>query len=398
MYWQVYDVIEPRYSSMRPSDLIMYVRAWSTGKDMRLASKPRVFRIEFRPGFFSDYQLVSDGPIFGSQGSIWQIGGPVHSNGYPGPKWFSGDTKGIKSKGMATCFGRARLSTSHDAEIDVPGCSGGFIGGISRKRSREVNINVVNDSFKYIKSRCGVVAYVTCATGRGPYDVTMSAGGISWTSENGGGGFAAAGGNVRNGDANSAVVLFNDEVRVSGSVSGMGVRASRVTIAAYREDPNALPANIVLRGGGTVGGANPRTDSVGLVAQGDVILDVPPEGQCLGTVNAAVATAGGGVTMPQSLLTLTKPAADVSSSNCGNITLTGSYVAHNPPRTFVRWTNKDGDEVGRAGYGTANYNYSDALYVNPPPLFPTSRPWAMTKVADAKNVCLTTRAGDPTCA
>jgi hypothetical protein len=405
-YWQVYDVLQPRYydnpAGGRPaSDLIVYIRAWATEKGgTTITTKPRIFRVEYRPGYFSDYQSVTDAPFFVRDNPTYTINGPVHSNGYTFVDWLARDAAGTSHTGIwferaPACGAQAKFSTSQDAPIVVPGGSCAAARASARRSARQISLLGTEDTFAKMQSRCGA-AIMQCRTGGGTYVVRLGASSVSISS--------SLGNEVINlvpgPDSDSLALLLDGDVRLSGALSVGPGRAGRVTIATRRRTTSDRRPQVYLQAtsGGVVGAADPNHSSVGVITQGDVVLDTPPIG-CLQRVNLAAISSAGSVTIPPELVTIAPPTIDLAAKACGRLVLDGSFSAHGQLITSIRWPDvRTGGWTATAGYPEPTLQYNRNLFLTPPPFFPTATPWSVTKVKDANDSCLIgPSSGDPRC-
>lgn len=394
-YWQVYDVIAPHYLGTH-SDLVVYLRAWATARgSTTITTQPRVFRIEYRPSYFSDYQMVSDTPVFVKNNSNWTIDGPIHSNGYPGIDFLTSPTPGGSSKEgiwfnqAPTCAGRGAFSTSQGAAITVPGGSCSGTVAKSTTSARQLSLLGAEETFRNVKLRCSA-ATVRCFDGSATsYTVQL---GYETATVNGTPVPLKASGP----DSKSATILLDADTTVRGSLTMAGGTAGRLTIAVRRRSVSDRQPQVRLRGPGVVGAATPNKDTVGIVTQGDVILPLPPS--CITKANLAVIAQAGSVTVPPEFVTLAPPAVSLTGKACPPASFYGSFSAHGTFLSSINWPDvKTGGTTGTIGYSTVYLGYNRNLFLNPPPFFPTALPWAVTNVKDADVRCLTTKAGDPTC-
>lgn len=401
-YWQVFNVIPPRYlttPSSPASNLVVYLRAWATSTtNETITTQPRIFRVEYRPTYMSDYQMVTDAPIFVRDNPGWVIDGPIHSNGYSVTDWLARDPSGTTRSGIwferaPTCTANANFSTSQDAPIAVPAGSGcGPAVGAAEKHARQVSLLGVEDTYRYMEARCGT-AVVRCFTTGGPYVVRL---GNSTISVNGVGIPLAAAA-----DSGSMSVLLDGHTTVMGALTMPGNRAGRVTIAVRRRSTADRQPRVTLSpaGGTTVGAATPQKDTVGIVTQGDIVLDHAPNG-CLRGVNLAAISQSGSITLTPEFVTLAPPAVNLAGRECSApVGLYGSFAGHGQLLASIVWPDvRTGGLTPRVGYTRPQLRYNRNLFRNPAPFFPTALPWGVAKVKDADRRCLSQpNAGDPRC-
>ncbi|MBC7644366.1 MAG: hypothetical protein H7123_04510 [Thermoleophilia bacterium] len=411
-YWQVFHVVKPQYNAARPQDVTIYFRAWATSLTGAITTKPRLVRAEFRPGLFSDYQAVTDLPFFTQDPAI-VFSGPVHSNGSvesPALLVPAGFT-GISLNRSPQCAAGAEFSVPTGARIAV---TGNCASGAFRKRlhARKINLLGAEESFGYMTSRCGprasamvcTAGAATSATGvRGMAAIATNASlytiqlGVNGVRVNGQ--FFPLAPSSGSGDDDALTVLVDQPVRLSGAlIDTNGSRAGRVTIATRRLNnlSGAPDIHLDATAGGTVGAANPAKDSVGVIAQGDVVLTPGP--RCLSTINAALLAESGSVSIPGEWKTLSPPPTDRTGLECaGPLTIRGSMSMHGLLLADYGWTVAGRQLPGLIGYPNLKFYYNRRLQTNPPPFFPATSPWQVSATENADNACVTTRQGDPNC-
>ena len=404
-YWQIFNVIRPHYSPAAPNDVVYYIRAWATavGSD-NITTKPRVFRVEYRPGWFSDYQSVTDAPFIFEDNQNVTINGPIHSNGYTVVDWLTADDSGNPRTGIffkdpPTCTPNARFSTSQNRPIVVPGGSCSKAMSAKRQDARQISLLGVEDTYARIARYCGNgKGLVYCLNGGGPYNVTLQTNGVRvngatyplrWRDDNG-----------------SLVLLVDGDVVLSGSLSTSdGTKVGRVTIAARRRTATERQPDIHVRGcsGCVVGSSNPARHTVAAITQGNVIFDTRnyPGAGCLSQVNLASISEAGASTIPPEFVTISPPPFALNTLDCGaSMKFQGSFSSHGQFIPSIKWPDirNKGKWLGPVGYSKPTFTYSTNLYTNPAPFFPLATPWGVTKAKDADDRCLvTSKAGDPTC-
>lgn len=400
-YWQVYDVLTPRYHRAAPSEVVIYVRAWATATTSdTITTKPRIFRVEYRPGWFSDYQSVTDAPFFIKDNANVRIGGPIHSNGYSVVDFLAMDDnrvtqRGIWFKDAPTCLPGAKFSTSQDAGIRVPGGSCSSYASNAKQNARQLSLLGVQSTFQRIQNRCGNgYGLVYCPSGAPSYDVRLGYQSVRVNGTN----YALR----MRPDSGSLVLLLDGDVVIHGKLTMLGSRAGRVTIAARRRNATDRQPQVHLRGdlGSVVGAADPSKDTVGIINQGDIILDTPNYGGCMSRVNVAAISQSGSVTIPPEFVTLAPPPYNLSSLGCDNPSVFfGSFAAHGQFVPSIKWPDiRSGAWTPTVGYSRPTFSYNPNLSLNPAPFFPTATPWGVTKAKDANARCLVAPyAGDPRC-
>lgn len=403
-HWQLFHVHQPRYALASPhSDVVVYIRAWATSLagSGSLTTRPRLFRVEYRPGYFSDYQLVTDAPFHSRNLGAVTIDGPIHSNGYSYLDWLALDasntpTTGIYFENAPTCGPNARFSTSQDAPIRVPtGGSCDTATSSARRDARQISLLGAEGTFAKLLDRCGSGnGVVQCPSGQPSYDVRLAAGQVIVNGRP----YPLVGTGP---DTRALALLFDADVVLHGSVSA-GASAARVTIATRRTGNASRRPQVFLRNPGAepiVGAAVP-TNTVGVIAQGDVVIEGAPAQACLRQVNLAAISTSGSVTIPPEVVTIAPPAIALAGRDCGDIALNGSFAAHGQQVLAIRWADarNPGSFTPTVGYSRSTLRYNRNLFVAPPPFFPIATPWGVTKVKDADTRCLQgPRAGDPRC-
>lgn len=401
-HWQVFHVHHPRHLQSSPaSDLVVYIRAWATALDSsNITTRPRLFRVEFRPGYFSDYQVVTNAPFHQRNLGAVTVDGPIHSNGYRYLDWLALDaggspTTGIYFEAAPTCGTNARFSTSQDAPIRIPAGSCNAAAAAARTDARQINLLGVEDTFRRLAARCDAGnRVVRCATGQPRYDVRLGSGSVTVNGTT----YPL----VNTGPDSAALALLLDaDVVLSGSVSAAG-RSARVTIATRRTTNGARRPQVFLRNTGSspIVGATDLRHSVGVVTQGDIVVDGRSEHACLQQVNLAAVSSAGSVAITPELLTIAPPAISLTGRDCGALSLRGSFASHGQQVMAISWPNPrvPGTFTPTVGYSDTTLRYNPNLFLAPPPYFPVATPWGVTKSKDADTRCFeATRAGDPGC-
>jgi hypothetical protein len=390
-YWQPFRVVMPDITGNESPNVVVYVRTFLGSVTAQAYSAASYARVEMRPGRFADFQQISDGNV--RIGSTASINGPVHSNGL-GDGSFStvqeatglGDRWILAEPGV-TCTGSASLSITAGV-IDAPGsCNSLGATGQTISFLRAIDaIQSIRDA--NAAGRAGTAVFSGAAhrgaeTLQEPYHTAwrVELQGSSMTVSYPDGTFA---GTYGLGRVNAFV--FDEDVRVRGTVGA----DRRVTIAAERD--GGASASIYVDGDLVKG--DDRTSSIGLLAQGDVVLWMFPPNNCpVGTMQAAVVAASGGVTIPTRFTT---NELQTNVPNCtGAVVIDGSLAGHRPPTLVWTWPG-----VPAAGYaGTRDYRWDQELKRNPPPFFPLTGLWQPFQVREANVDCLfdDNRKLDPKC-
>lgn len=397
-YWQVFAVIPPDFGnpSVDPH-VVVYFRAWVSDAAGQVSTRPRMVRVEYRPGLFADYQIITDGPI--SIGSGAEINGPVHSNGFldgfhkppaaaPEARIWSADT--------ARCVGQYGMLSTAQGTIVAPGCA--------RKRENTgayVNFLKVEESFTRIEQQCGR-AYAWCSPpGRGPYLVELNGSRVQVRVLADRDVFGAVP-KVRSGQGaplytvaslpQSYAMLFDDDVYVRGMVGTQNRLTIATRMGTTTSGSGAADIHII---GDTAASDDPRS-SLGLVAQGNIVYAI---GQGEGAevtnscpvdlVRAAMIAESGSVTIPP---VYTTPTKQMNAPQCPALHVQGSIASHHTPIMFWTW-NETAADAPWSGFQKRSYTWDERLRRNPPPFFPRSEAWQVVRWSDANDDCLRAELG-----
>jgi hypothetical protein len=135
------------------TNLRIWIRAWE--QDGNGFTKARLVTAEFRPGYFSDYQMLSDTAIRLAPGA--RINGHIHSNGFLDGELDppSGDTAAkvwlTDPSGTVTCTGAAMITTGR-------GTIHSAIPAACNKEpmtNRFINITRTDRTFETLQNLCG---------------------------------------------------------------------------------------------------------------------------------------------------------------------------------------------------------------------------------------------------
>jgi hypothetical protein len=404
-YWQIFNVVRPRYSPAAAHDVVYYIRAWATAATSdQITTKPRVFRVEYRPGWFSDYQSVTDAPFIIEDNANVTINGPIHSNGYSVVDWLATDSggtirRGIYFKDPPTCTTNARFSTSQNRDIIVPGASCANAMKAKRQDARQISLLGVEDTYARINRYCpNGKGLVYCFSGGAPYNVTLGTNAVNvngttyplrWRDDNG-----------------ALVLLLDGDVVLTGKLSTTDPsKVGRVTIATRRRTVAERQPDVHVRGcsGCVVGSADPKRHTVAVITQGNVIFDTRnyPGAGCLSQINLASIAESGATTIPPEFVTISPPPFALNTLDCSkSMKFQGSFSSHGQFIPSIKWPDirNPGKWLGPVGYSKPTFTYTRNLYTNPAPFFPLATPWGVTKAKDADDRCLVpSKAGDPTC-
>lgn len=397
-YWQPYRMVMPDITGNEAPNVVVYVRSFIGSIQARAYSKASYARIELRPGRFADYQQISDGNV--RIGSGASINGPVHSNGLADGSFSTvqdapvAANRWIYVEGGVNCTGAASLSITKGTIYPGSCPSVGSTGQtISFLRAIDA-IQTIRDAAA--AGRPGTRAFTASGAQRGneglqePYHTAwrVTLNGNTMTVRNPNGSFR---GNFALGRVNAFV--FDEDVRVRGTASP----DRRVTIAAERN--GGATASIFVDGNLIKG--DDKTSSIGLIAQGDVVLwmEKPTSAASvcpMNTLQAAIVAATGGVTIPTRYTT---DELQSNAPNCGGtVLIDGSLAGHRPPTLVWTWTS--GASTYKAGFtGNREYRWDTELKRNPPPYFPLTGTWQPFQVREANVDCLfdSNRIRDPKC-
>lgn len=412
-YWQVYNVIEPHYMQGRSSDLVIFIRAWATdasSTNPRLTVRPKIFRAEFRPSYFSDYQFVSDAPFWVLDNSNYRISGPIHSNGYEADSTFAVTEQdnapqfkhSIFFSRSPTCEPGAQFSSSRNKAMTVPGRSCRTALRRAQSDAREINMLGVVQTFEQLGARCGPPSGgVLCVRNAATTRLRLLGNAVEIN------GVTYPASTWRQGpDSSSLSILTTGDLEVTGSLDSTGTdRVYRLTIANRRAGNVDRAPSIELHAGSTrrVGAVDPSRDSVGIITEGDIVLRMRdrngPQSDCLQQINVAAISASGSITLPPEWVTRFAPPTRLDNRDCSRpLRLRGSFASHGQFASSLSWKSEQGDVLGPVGYTQIVMEYNKRFYDNPPPYYPTTLPWAMTTVREADARCLTTTTYmDPAC-
>lgn len=375
-YWQVMRVQEPDY--VNRMSLRVWIRAW-TGSGQPITDTPdsKVMVAEYRPRYFTDYQMVLNGPLVLARDL--GLDGPAHFNGF-----YPGITQVAAAGAQVTCDtskGANKLTTSQGVAT-LPPSSGCTATGNERPLAF-VNFR---QTFDRMRTLSATDIRVRRFVGSGPWTVTLS----------GPGGSVEGPGGTLTSFTTPATqgLLFEGEVTVAGTTTG------RITIAASVPPGQPGTGNIRLSalsgprvGADRTGSTGPQKlqASVGLFAQANVIVDTAPS--CLTDVDAAVMAQTGSVTLdPYDTLQFDTGNRTTCS---GRLTFRGPVAGQRAP--LLQWSWDTGGSFGysdrafdatwyeRDAPGDWRLRYRD----NPPPFAPSDETFAKVGWKPANVDCLT---------
>ncbi|MCW2973767.1 MAG: hypothetical protein JWN72_2040 [Thermoleophilia bacterium] len=376
-YWQVFSVKLPTWGVTRGGRVVVYVRAWTQSTVTKVDSKPIIYRVEMRPGWFADYEMLFDGPISILPGAT--VNGRIHSNGYQ-TSFFNqyqawGNDRLRVSAGV-TCSAASRLTTSK-GNIKPGAC-----GAQSKANSGpRVNILRARDLANSLRTICETGAHpsvnMLCTRDTTDHNVFLSG---STVTVSGVGSVSAAVTGDRATDKQGAVIVLAGNAHLSGTLGAnaraMLVTASAVTGAASDDFGTGQPPSIMIDNGGVVGSGTVATSSFGAVAEGDLLFNERAP-SCGVLFRGAIVSMSGLVSINPTWRT---PFPTQGGYTCpAAATIQGSIAGHLPPLM--------NQPANKAGYAVRQYSYLPSLYDNPPPLYPTAADWEVTTFAQADLDC-----------
>lgn len=361
-WWQLVNTIPPGPGS---ASLVAYIRTWvsSGAAGSRVLTEPRIARVELRPGRFSDYQMLVDGPLVLGAGTL--IRGRVHTNGYPDAYLVDAFTRPNEplvlgsSSGLPRCERGAGFSTARGT---IRGGCTGFAAPRDENNGRLIDLLRGKSHLSLLASMCGSVVY--CPASASPNSINLNTGTV----------------NGRSIPGSVLAVYVRGDTDITGSTTrnitiGVDGRANVTTVFGS--------ASLSLRGNGAIGARNPDSPTggtVGLVVDGDIIPRFDA-GSCPTAINAAMVSTSGALTMPAQFRVPEQP--DGNPPTCNSLRIHGSLGTHYAPLLYLRWGSAE------AGYRNRTYDYDARFRTNPPPLFPLTGPWQVTSWKDAIPECLT---------
>ncbi len=374
-HWQVYSARLPDWGNTPSGRVQVFVRVWTTNR-AGTATQPAIYRLEFRPTWFADYQMLFDGPA--RIGPDATIAGRVHSNGYA-TSYYSllrSQSAQIRFLPGAGCQGSARVSTAKGSISAPSSCKTRTNTGM------RYNFLRARDAVARLRPLCTTPALrpsvnFACVNGTGTTSIRLS----GQTVYVNGRAYSARVEGDRPGHKQGMIAIVNGTVTVSGT---LGTRA-RATIFAASQSGSAsygiygAPSAWVTTNG-TVGASNNPTSSFGLVVEGDVVLDERRARNV--TLRGAIVTMSG---MLSSNPIWRTPVATAGGQYGNSARVVGSIAGHFPPAMI--------NTGNRSGYATRNYSWLRSLYDNPPPLYPTAADWELTRIEPADLDCFQKTAG-----
>ena len=374
-YWQVYSVRLPTWGSTPSGRVQVFVRVWTRNR-AGIETQPAVYRLEFRPTWFADYQMLFDGPA--RVGPDAQIAGRVHSNGYATSYYglLRSQAAQVLFEPGASCTATARVSTA-TGSISAPGSC--------RKRANtgiRYNFLRARDAVARMRPLCTNASLrpsvnFACPSGTGTTSIVLSGTNVIVNGRP----YSARVMGDRPGDKQGAVVIANGSVTVRGT---LGSNARATVFAASQSDSTSYgqygAPSAWITSNGVVGASDIKSSSFGLVVEGDVVLDERRASNV--TYRGAIVTMSG---MLSSNPIWRTPVPTAGGRYGNSARVIGSIAGHFPPQMI----NLD----NRSGYANRRYVWLKSLYDNPPPLYPTAADWELTRFEPADLDCFQKSAG-----
>ena len=364
-YWQIVRTIPPDYATT--SQLVVYLRAWMSDASGR-TKKARMLRIVFGNTPFSNYQLVSDTSIQLEAGA--NVGGPIHTNGYPGGNQAATGDAAVSAAGSVSCTPQARVTS---ARGDIDGLPSGC--RTSEATGNTLDLSAARDATDAAAAACPVFSRCIAPAGEGAWHHVELAGNvIRWSRCDAGGCSGSTSEPVESAATPGApgeVLLFDGDVNVAGTLSG------RATVMAGSSSGGSPTIQIVGNTGSAAGSGN----ALGLVSLGNITIAATVDGSCAVTsVRAALMAANGPVAIPESLRSQTPQAGAVACAT--PLTITGSIVSRDSPVLVWSWGST------HVGYSTRTYAHDPLLRDSVPPLYPAAKAWSSKGWRDVGSGCL----------
>lgn len=371
-WWQIVAVVPA--SSANPN-LSVFVRTWTStaGATSQVTGEPRLIQAQLRPGRFSDYQILVDGPLVLGDGI--EINGRIHTNGYPDAYLADNFVKQgfplkLESGSRApTCTRSAGFSTAA-GRIENRGACRVISGSrpiYSENTNRRYDLLRGANHLAMLGRMCG--ARVTCPPGNGPWTIRLSGSSASFTS--------ASGGTRTVNAAGGAVVYLRGSAKLSGVLSSGQLTIGIANASGFNVNGSA---SVDLVGSGAIGAARTGNAALGLIVEGDLLPRID-QGSCPTGLTAAVVSASGTLGVPPQYRV---PMVFGGRLPYCNLTFRflGSLGTHYMPLMRMNW----GAHI--VGYRNRIYDFDKRLLTSPPPMFPTTGPWQVSTWKDADPACL----------
>lgn len=422
VYWQIYGILPPNFhlgAAPSTTNLVIYIRSWVG--EPAANTKPTISRVELRPGYFSDYQILTQGPVQLEKNAT--INGPIHSNGFldtlVDPRstalpvgavtpptdtplndvriWSVGKTPATNVQ----CVGDfANLSTARGTiDSDIPTGPIGTPDKCHKEAgtNRFINFLGIENVVGRDRADCALVPPAplhqtvycfnsTSPTGiwevtarqHGAIDITSPTGVITHV-EGWGPGWPLA---SENGAPRTFVFDRSIQLSVEGTPSVIGRQTFIAWTTAAAALLNVPTASIYLES--DIIGSGSGQDYLGMIAQGDIVTDINGAGICkVHTIkNAALIAASGSLTIPPDFATGTAPG--LTKPHCGTLVVSGSLAVRHAPLLYWGW------DFGAtyAGYLSRKYQWTAQLATTPPTSMPTAEGWRVVRLQPADADCL----------
>lgn len=381
-FWQTFAMRVPTWGQTAGGVVTIYVRTWTGDEQNRLVGQPLISKLRIRPTWFSDYQMLFDGPIKFGDGV--DINGRIHSNGYRTSLFNQFNDPAttpdiITIPGSANCGEAARFTTSR-----------GSISGPANCRSNGKARENVGGRISLLRARDVAARAHTMCGGGGADDLTVDVVcfqdgrdvSVNLSSHRANGrNFNPSTSAPRNRpDANQgAIVVATGNVELSGSLAA-NERVLVVASARGTEEvlgSGAAPS-VTIASGGAVGAAADKSSSFGIVADGDIVIDEARA--CGASLRGAVLSITGALSMRTRWR---MPIHVADGVLCGALLdIEASMSGHLPPTLQMIYPTSES-----AGFANRKYEYARGLFDNPPPLFPTAADWSVVSSTAANLDC-----------
>lgn len=324
---------------------------------------PRYVQATISRGVFSDYQLLTDEEVEFGTGVV--VTGKVHSNNYTDAGAAITGPSGLR------CSGIDAKMTSRRGAINVATAAARPACRISAGSGKAIDLGAMESALREVDAAC-------------LQDTTRRR--YRCYGQNGGAGYRvevghplrvtnlATGGRETIAHGARPYTLRFDERAVyvrNGATDPIG----SVTIFAHTRDV----AHIYVEGS-SFGPPTTRKPVVGLLAQGDIVVDRARVSNCGNvTINAAMMAETGTLTVPHRWRSQIKQRA---TPTCGTLTVNGALATRTMPVLQLVW----GNDV--RGFRNRRLNWNAGLRRVVPPMYPATGPWETGTWREANHDCL----------
>lgn len=373
-YWQVVQSLAPTGTSPW---LTLYVRGWR--EISGTMTDAAVVKARLKPGSMADYQLVSDMSIKLDPGVT--VNGRVHSNGGI-DEWSQPPAQdpGVRlwSTSPVACRSTAGVTPTISSSQGTIRVAAGPACEVREATGDLLNLDGARDSVVRMRSRAGlgdVALYNGTDMSATPARVTINATSVSVSYP----GLGAS--TVATPAGSSRAIVFDRDVEVVGAAPTQ----ARLTIAAWSRAGVARAApNISILG--NVGRATPTNTApraLGLLAEGDIVID-PSAAAYPRSIQAALMASTGGVRLPWRFRTPVRATSPVGfyPPPRPSLTVLGSIASHSS--IALRWSWGASSWIG---YAARDYSWDGWLATYPPPYWPASNPWEIVDQTEANADC-----------